>query len=237
MNGYYQGDDDDAQVDGDDSGAVNFVPPSAGQPWLRQGTPPWHMWGNTQQVGPITPTFSDSPEGLAVQGQLARVSYKRPESWHWLFAARIISAPIMVDTNDAAIDIYWDVITGLGRAQQKMSAFDHFRWQWLDPARPTPPFGHVMWATSAVTPPLNYVLNAGIPTPDPTTQRPIAQLVAQDIQVNVRVQFYMRGSQVLDAPAVVEVSAFLSPKSHIRPDWYCNAPVEVTFPGDEIGGR
>lgn len=221
------------QFDGDGPFAARF----GQQPWLRGNMPPWHMWGNVQQIGPITPTFSDSPNPIPSNGQLCRVSYKRPESWHWLFAARIVTAPIMVATNDAAIDIYWDVITGLGRATQQMITFDHFRWTWIHPTRPTPPFEHVMWATSSLTPALDY-LGAPSFAADPSTRRVVNQIVAQDIQLNVRVQFFMRGSQVLDAPAVVEVAGFLAPKTHVRPDWLRNdVPDEAQFPGAEVEGR
>jgi hypothetical protein len=229
----YDDDDEQGQVDGDEPIAADFASryQSVGQPWLRSGVPPWHMWGNTQVLGPILPETEVSVPPLTA-GQLVKVSYKRPESWHWVFAARILEAPIPGPSASGEIEVFFDVIIGVGRAQLTMPGFDRFRWVWT--GLELAPTSHVMWSTSALTPALDYTAGP-TPEPDLTARRLITQIVSQDIQVNCRARFANSSG---DGTATVEVSAFLSPKTHNRPDWLIQrSPPEVMFAGDEIGGR
>jgi hypothetical protein len=226
--------DDDAQVDGE-SPVPYFAQKMNAQPWARGGLPPWHMWGGSVVIGPVAPTFSDSPGQLPASGQIARIAYKRPETWHWVFGARILEGQVLTEGNTAIIDVYFDVITGIGRSQQIMIGFDHFRWTYDDPSRPRPPVDHVMWATTTYTPALDYT---GSFLPDPASRRLITEIVGQDIQINARVSSFLQSSQELMTPQLkVEVSAFLAPKTHVRPDWFAEGPEEVQFPGAENQGR
>lgn len=228
--------DEHAQVDGDESGAANFTPSGLGQPWLRGGIPPWHMWGNSVEV-PLNAYTSDSPL-VSTAGQIVKVAYKRPESWHFLLGARIINAPTIDADNDAILTVNFDIITGIGRSQQQMPTFQTFNWKWRNSIAPAPPPTTIIWCTSTKTPPLGYIFSAGEFIPDPSTQRDVLELVGQDIQVTCRADFFMRGiNEGEQSTAVVEVSAFLAPKTHVRPDWYVKGPPEVLFGGDEIAGK
>lgn len=233
-------DDDDGQVDGDASAPAGFSSSAAAspfaiamhaQPWLRNvGVPPWHLWGTTQQL-----TFRTSSFGVASQlaSQLVKVSYKRPETWHWLFHARLISGPTVLNPQEAGVRVHFDVITGLGRTVVQMPSFESFQWVWTDPGGgpvPTPPTGIVMWSTSTYGPQRSYN-NA---TPPAAVENRIDELVSQDLQIGVRLESLSNFPNTI----VVEVSAFVSPKTHIRPEWlHPEAPLEQVFPGDEIGGR
>lgn len=233
---YYPSDDeidDLAQVDGD----VAFQPGGAGQPWLRTGVPPWHMWGSSQVVR-CEATGSDQATVFNA-GQLAKVAYKRPETWHFLFQARIINAPgpVTSPTNGLVITVRFDVITGIGRSQSQLVGFDTWNWIWTGSELPPTT---VLWATSAETPLLRYVIDpdSGLYVPDPRGVRVVDQIIGQDIQVTCAVSLEMTGIDEGDArTADVEVSAYVSPKTHIRPEWFLQGTVpEVNFGGDEIKG-
>lgn len=189
---------------GNDGGSVAYVP---------GGLSPWHMWGNTQIVE-LVPDVSDQLAPSIVQ--LIKVAHSRPDTWQWLFHARIVDAPTLFPGADttASISIYWDVTTGLGRSAVQLPGFDHFVWTWTvgdEPDPPTPaPKEAVMWATSTWTPALIYG--------DPTSRRSINQIAGQDIQVNIRGDLSGAGSYLATAPvARVEVSAYMSPNCGALP--------------------
>ena len=236
-------DDDDGQVDGDAPWArpgelSPFARSFGEQPWVRSNVPPWHMWGNSQIIDVAVPDSSDTSFPVQTPGQIFRVSYKRPETWHWLFGARIVNAPNTGVGQTASITIQWDLISGIGRSQQQMLGFDRFRWVWAGAAG-VPPFAHVMWATSTRTPALDYVFSGGVWLPDATTIRTINQISGQDLQLNVRVNWFMSGTPF--APLQIEVGGFIAPKTHVRPDWFLGAaapsPLEALFAGEETKGQ
>jgi hypothetical protein len=232
MNRY---EDQDGQVDGDGYGNLQpYATSMQAQPWLRGGIPPWHMWGNSQTLT-IDAVASDEPTTF-VPGQLAKVSYKRPESWHWVFAARLVSftQPIPGVGATARITVHFDLIIGSGRAQQTLPSFDRFDWVWE--GLQVPPMNHVMWSSVARTPPLGYRFNV-VWEPDPATIRTIETFTAQDIQLTTRLEYFLSGFASRPS-ATVEVAAFLAPKTHVRPDWMrLDVPPESQFGGAEIEGR
>jgi hypothetical protein len=226
--------DDDAQVDGDESGSAQFFSrlSQAGTPWAREGLPPWHMWGNSETFGPMG---AFSPDSVPILGrQLVRVSYKRPETWRWVFAARLIEAPSAGALGTYEMTIDFDVTIGLGRSSVTLPNFDRLKWTWTGTGNA--PVGYPLWSTRTLSPPTEYSFVDGAPVAD-QTGREIDDLVAQDIQVSCRVQFV-----ALDEPeggqATLEVSGYFAPKTHIRPDWLqLDVPVESQFPGGEVGGK
>src|ERR1043166_2858743 len=126
-------DDDDGQVDGD------YIPPgqlgspfaaSFGQhPWLRSGLPPWHMWGTIEQVTTIATVSALPATGGTSSQQLSKVAYKRPDTWQWLFFARLVSAPNGGGGGapaEASVD--FDVTIGVGRASVTLPVFERFAW-------------------------------------------------------------------------------------------------------------
>lgn len=199
-------------------------------PWLHETNPPWHMWGNSVQVEVVSESFGVARVATT---QLTKVSYKRPETWHWLFAARLVSGPTPLSPQEAGVRVHFDVILGVGRSVVQILDFETFQWQWSDPGggvSPLPPLSTVLYSTAAVGPNRAFN-NASTPTPVANT---IDQIVAQDIQVQCRLE----GISNYPNTIVVEVSAFWSPKTHIRPDWLrLDAPDELQFPGAEVEGR
>jgi hypothetical protein len=232
-------DDGYGQDDGDRQQPAQFVSrlPTAGQPWLRSGTPPWHMWGNSQVVQ-LLGNHKDNLTAPAV-GQLTKIAYKRPETWNWLFAARILRAPAAA-TAVSVIRVNFDVTIGLGRSSQQILAFDTYDWKWAPPDA----FGNdgvtptsQLWSTTTLTPATSFTVISNMFVPDVTTRRLVDKVVGQDIQVSARISYFTASAQG-DDTAIVEVGAFFSPASHTRPDWNCmDQPIEMQFAGDEIGGH
>lgn len=219
-------DDDDGQIDGD--GSAPFISPfaqSAGdQPWLRSGLPPWHMWGTIATVRiPIT-----GLDLLIGQQQLSKVAYKRPDTWQWLFYARLASAPTpAIPGNQITVVVDFNVIAGLGRGSVNLTPFERFRWNWVAPAGPpTDSGGAIIWSTTAIQPER---------APGDTPDHSIFQIVAEDIQATTTVNVVSQEAPLGDV--IVEIGAFFAPRSHIRPDWLINGPNELRFPGGEVGAR
>jgi hypothetical protein len=239
-------DDDDAQVDGDDQrGPSPFATSMRAQPWMRGGLPPWHMWGNTQQV-----TVPIETTGFARQGvtnQLVRIAYKRPESWHWLMSAKMISGPDNTPGFFSRILVHWELTVGLGRSAIQMQfelnsltqtfaipAFEDFEFRW-GPVFPAFPRSAHIWSTQARAP--SRFFDAETPQP---AGDPVQQIVAQDLQLQVQIVGLTVPANVaaVGQNVVVEVAAMFAPKTHIRPDWLqLDVPPEAQFSGEEVQGR
>lgn len=218
MNRY---EDPDGQVDGDAMPAAS--PFSGSMAWeANQGIPPWHMWGSLETVTiPI-----EGAAQVRQSKQLSRVSYKRPETWHWLFSYRIVSAedpPLL----SYGWSVRFNVTIGVGRASVTLPSFWVFSNLIAAPA--TVPVGQVLWSTVGIRP------AAG---PAPAVAGEVAELVAQDIQVSADVA--LTSAVFPLQPLVLELGSFWAPKNHIRPDWFNNfdgtVPQQV-FGGGETGGR
>lgn len=187
----------------------------------RVGLPPWHLWGSTQEI--VVP--ADVPPSAALQltpGQIARVSYKRPERWSWLFFATISDA-VAADANETAVlSVFYDLTVGLGRSSVTLLGFEQYRFTW-GPIQ-SAPIGSQRYSTTVVGPPRF----GGAPV----TDNFISDIVAQDIQCACRIAYTRSGAGAVASDARVAVSAYFSPATHIRPDWM----LEEGFAGDETGG-
>lgn len=182
----------------------------------RSGPPPWHLWGDTKNV-----TVQMSLLSLEYQTQqLVRISYGRPETWDFMFGARIIN----FDPDDTAgeIEVFFDVTVGVGRSQFTMPGFEHFMWFWS--VAPSP-LNQPLYSTEVIAP-------QRIPMPPalaPVDNR-IGEITAQDIQVSARVLY--TGGVIVPKAATVEVTSFWAPRAHIRPEWF-----KGEFPGGEDNGQ
>ncbi len=257
---------DFGQNDGDTSApafadqAAAFQPSKPGQPWLRAGIPPWHLWGNSQQIT----TLVQNPSAIlaartSTGGQLVKIAYGRPETWHWLFAVRFISGPQSVGVDSSAqIAVYFNLSVGIGRAAIQIAhdpnqpapparggAFERFTVQWGPLAGF--PRGIVLYSSQVLAPNRDYRTDPPFPNQDGfpvagafvTGPGFIDQVVAQDLQLTCDVEAVgaIPTDPAIGQPVVVEVSAQFAPKNHIRPDWFLNAPDEAVFAGAETGGK
>jgi len=173
----------------------------------RKGPPPWHLWGDTKNV--IVENSSGVTVNYVTQ-QLAKVSYGRPETWDFMFAARIIN--FEPDDTAGEIDVAFDVTIGVGRSHLEMPGFETFMWTWT--SAPSP-LNQVKYSAEVYGP-----VRTDIPIPPATTipSNVISEITAQDIQVQARVAY--TGGTIVPKRATVEVTAFFAPRSHIRPEWF-----------------
>lgn len=227
MNRYH--DDDDGQIDGDFGGAVQFRPNASGVPWARSGTPPWHLWGNTQTLA--LDLAAGANFGTDARGQMLKIGYARPDTWHWLFTCRVVSFDPAEVGQQLQIQVIWELTTGVGRSMQQNLAFDVYNLIWTNPGPPTRPIT-LIWTTETVQ------VN---PNRDPTNPTPpanfIHEIVGQDIQLNVRAVLETPVATLVAKRAVIELGAQMAPKTHVRADWYQNDIAEVKFAGSETGGK
>lgn len=210
--------DASGQVDGDAAVAPPANLGNQSAPW---SLPPWHMWGTTEL---ITVPIAGAAQVRLTQ-QVSRVSYKRPETWHFLFTQRIVSGespPIL----SYGWSTRFNVTVGLGRASVTLPSFYVYSDLIVSPA--TLPVGQVLWSTVGIRPSRGGA--------DPGGE--VNELVGQDIQVSVDVA--LTSAVFPLAPLVLEVGSFWAPKNHIRPDWFNNfdgvVPAQV-FGGGETEGR
>lgn len=232
--------EDFGQVDGDQSGsafqgAVPFQPQNPGQPWLRSGVPPWHLWGNNVSV---STDLQAGVFGQAGTGQLTKVSYKRPETWHWLFSAKILDfGPLPPVGTTLNIAIIWDLTVGIGRSVQQIANFDW--WNIFITSASGNIRNRTLWATQAIPmggASLGRLDAAGAIDPAPPPNL-IDQIVAQNIQLNATAVLTLQGANVgYPYSATVELGASWAPKHHIRPDWFLHGAPESVFTGEETGG-
>lgn len=226
MNRFDDEDDDGGQVDGDRNAVARFVPGSAGQPWLRGGLPPWHMWGNTERI--VTPpTVLLLGASASAKAQLVKVNYGRPETWSFLFAAKLIDAPTLVG-GGISVNVSFEVMIGIGRSVVVIEEFARFDLLATFPGQL--PVGRTLFETSTLG------LSRVVRDPTESVLAPlVSEIVAQDINVSARV---VVSSSTAGQQCTVEVSSMWGPKNHIRPDWYQQrVPAEMQFTGAEIQGR
>jgi len=175
---------------------------------------PWHMWGNskTLKVQHAVALIEESTT------QLTKVQYGRPESWSFLFAARIIEIEEPSDAGSLVVN--FDVTVGVGRDHVTIPGFERYVFVWTPPPNPVVPL--FKWSTTVNTP----VRNDSAVTADPGTTDFV---VAQEINVQCRLSY--TGGAVPIKSVTVEVWNMWSPLSHLRPEWYLGQ-----FPGNEING-
>lgn len=186
-----------------------------------QATPPWHMWGNTQtvqlQANSVTPVSAASP-------QLARINYKRPDSWRFFMAATLldVQGPVLAGS---LVTVAFSVTLGVGRSQSTIPQFVFFEF---DPAGGAPFYTlpALKWTNASLEP-----VRVGTTPPAFSTSR-IDVIPADSIQCTAICT--LQAGSAAAYRATLEVAAYFAPQTHVRPDWY----TEVGhFNGNEDGGK
>ena len=170
---------------------------------------PWRMWGNTMMVELVQTVIGANPPVFS--GQLVNVRYARPESWNFFFHAKLISTI----TDDATgVDVKFNVTQGIGRSHVTILGFEHFTFAWGTLLEFPVVSAFPAYSTSVKAP------NRNIRYTPITDNLPdeINAIVAQDIQINVAA--FTSGTDLLGNVVKLEVSAFIAPKTHIRPEWF-----------------
>ncbi len=191
---------------------------------IGQVQPPWLLWGQTQNMTVAASAGASTNEGNT--NTLVRIAYNRPETWRFLFAARIISAPESAVGQHAELSIWFELITGIGRSAIQIPFFSNI-----------PDFN---WDNGVGVPLETRWLNqAFIQLPGPAFTNPLyftETITGQDLTVVAHARFATDIPAA--APCIVEVSGQFAPNVHVRPDW---SRLEVSeaeqFAGGETGGR
>jgi hypothetical protein len=178
---------------------------------------PWHMWGNAV-------TFKLVPPGLQniQSAQLARVEYKRPETWKFMLYARLLR------TNVAALPanvlVTFNVFTGVGRANLPINGNPFEAYNFTIGATGEQGGYPVKYSTEVLGPlRVDGNVNSG---------SICNVIVGQDIQVGCSALLNSAGPP---DEAQIEIGCLLAPQSHVRADWF-NTP-QNRFLGEESGGR
>lgn len=173
------------------------------------------MWGTTVTV-PIHYAAGVVSSAQGTQ-QTTRIEYARPESWHFLFAAKIISFESAALSGD--FDIAFDVNFGLGRSTITIPNFELYQFN-AYPSGAAP--SAYKWSTEVIAP---------LRSPADTNPSKVTSIVAQQINVNARVNL-RNISAAVAADLVVEVHTYFAPIVHQRPEWHAGH-----FPAGETQGR
>lgn len=169
---------------------------------------PWHLWGSTESFDVISPGIGQVR--VAATQQLARVRYKRPESFRFLFAASILSgqgvggAPV---APGGTLQVGFDVTSGIGRARVTLKNFAQFNFQWVGAFATI--VGAQKWASKVDQPNLDD--QAATPLVLDTDT-----LIAQDIQVETHATV---NTVAANDVVQIAVSCSFAPNAHVRPDW------------------
>jgi hypothetical protein len=174
------------------------------------------LWGTTANL-------SIAQAGVPPPSQqLIRVNYKRPDTWNFFLHARIAQAAVGGPAG-AVLRIFFHLILGVGRSSVEVTNFATMEWTWI--AAGTPPT-FALYTTATRT----RLLIPG----DPTSFEITRDFPAQDIQMYCT-GFYENPPLVGAADtAKVAMTAYVSPKTHLRPEWYDQN--EQQFRGQETGG-
>lgn len=205
-------------------------------PSPRATTPPWHLWGNTQQIVVPADLFTN-PNQHEQQITLCRVEYGRPETWRWLLSARLLRAPNTAVGQQANASVWFEVLAGLGRANLRIPFFVTFPLgSWNGGA--APPLNLVSWTTKAQHSLTTFSSDSTGPPPVTWTTTDLTDLIVADHLTIVAHAVFNTDIPPPVQPIIVEVNGLLAPNSHVRPDWYMQDVHEAEqFPGGETGGR
>lgn len=193
------------------------------------------MWGASERIeAPAVPPLTPNFQSVNNQ-QLARINYKRPETWSFFFGGELISGDASLG-GDQLIELKFNLFLGVGRSvfstRQKTAqtpleagaqAFCHMLWN-IPPGQVVED-ADVKWTTEVPTPILNDNLGDFTNTCD--------WFPAQDVQCQVQL---VHTKSDPDQTVLVAAHAYFAPRTHLRPDWYQRASEAARFRGSEPGG-
>jgi hypothetical protein len=190
---------------------------------------PWKMWGTSERltvvsgaVGPANATVSSS--------QLAKVSYRRPDTWRFMFTGRLIGGTVGAVAT-TSVHALFDVFVGVGRSvldTQKpvlgvpvnFNAFAQMRWDVAPAVQPGQQNYNIKFCTQVLGPPLD---DSAL-----TTLQVIDHIPAENISCRVRL---VMSSGDPGVEITAELGAYFAPNVHVRPDW-----ASEDYRGGETGG-
>ena len=150
--------------------------------------PPWHLWGNQKPLHLVMTAGFSSRQSL----QLLNVTYKRPDTWSWLFWYEVVRCDTPNDPGSIAL--LYNLTLGIGTTKVTLGTFVQFV---LTPL----PGPHLGYRTTTTASGDSFV----------------GDLPAQDIVLEVT--SIITGAAP-GTSCDINVGAIVAPKSHIRPDWF-----------------
>jgi hypothetical protein len=197
------------------------------------GASPWQQWGNTQNIS-VPPDLFTNPNVHEQQITLVRVQYNRPETWRFLFSARVLSGP-GGPNHQSNVSVWFELITGIGRSAIRLPFWATLpEFAWNDAPGPFPTIIHHTSHAQDSNPIFSFT------NEDPQvltqTQQFADLVVGQDMTVVAHCSFTT--NLVTEQPAIVEVSGQFAPNVHVRPDWFqLDGHPGEQFAGGEVKGR
>lgn len=180
---------------------------------------PWQMWGTSETRTQNTGTLAS----VGQTQQLARVNYKRPESWNFFF--RIAVKSFGTAAIDWDLTFNFDLILGVGRSSVILPEFETYRF--VNPGAALPSLPIVAYSTQVNSP--NRFQSTSNPAINANPGL-IDYFVAEDIQCQLTTRFLDSGG---GNPVTYEATAYFAPRVHVRPEWWSEGE---QFRGKETGG-
>lgn len=182
------------------------------------GMKPWHMWGGLVNfsASTTTPAFTFSKTQ-----QLCRIEYHRPETWRFLFFARLLTSD---NHSPATFQVDFEIIPGIGRGSINLNPFERYIFKL--PIGPLPSGPVEKWSSSVIGPVRDDTAAVPPAVPQPNV---IDSFVAEDCSISVT------GAVSLTVPGdtlQAEMGVLVAPWHHARPDWSIQ-----NFAGGELEGR
>lgn len=179
----------------------------------QSGVKPWHLWGS-EQVVQVAATGS-------VSTQLARVSFKRPDTWSFLLVASLIQCPVIPAGGPRVMQVFFDLTLGVGRSSTTIQGFRKFQID-FQVGGPAPALPVSFWTTTA--PNVEAFDQA---TGVFATDGNVLDFPTEDIQCQARIVSNL-------SPITVSVGSYFAPRTHIRPDWF-SPEANERFNGERKG--
>ncbi len=172
---------------------------------------------------------SVAANAMSSSSQIARISYKRPETWRWLFGVILMGGNTIGQSN-STLQVLLNVQTGVGRTVFTME-LGRFVFNW---AGDVPVFQDPLismagkkWSNNVNGPLVDDTLAATPP------QNVVNTFVGEDVQVSCSSLFTSQagGGGTAGKTVSFAVTALFAPEVHLRPEWH-----QGLFPGDEARG-
>lgn len=186
---------------------------------------PWHQWGSSQTAIMLGLGGVSAPQGVPAN-QIVQVEYKYPVTWSFNIACRVsyqdpAGAPAL---NAVFVDLFcqW----GVGRSNFRMDPFARFGFSAVQMQSA---ILSQRVADSVQLEPLDPFTSFDPPAPFQPAPNILRTLSAQSIQMGA--VLYSTGAQTAGSTIVAEVTAYVAPMTHVRPEWFAGRL------GPELGGR
>lgn len=164
------------------------------------------MWGSSQAF-----VISEANGNFSTSRQLANVDYHRPDSWHFNFVARVSSNVLSGGPLPFGLTVTFSLRWGVGRSNSEIQTFAYMYFTSGEFSGAGSSNGAYRICDRINSNPLN----ANLASPPPNV---FEVITAQSIQCNAEC-LYLGAPPAAPTQIFVEMAAYFSPRTHVRPDW------------------